>query len=1104
MQITAICKRLGLGCITVATTRKLLAMRLVTLVLLFICLNASAQQTPETVTLSFTDVPLETVFKEIRKQTGYKFLYTSEQAQSAGKVSLSVTGVTVEVALHRCLERKPLTFTIENKVVVIRSKEVTTVTHQPSTLPNLDLSGLVTNEKDEPVPAANVLVKGTLKMVATNETGSFSLPNVRPDAVLKVTCIGYVPQEIVVQGNARIHVRLQMAINNLDETVVIAYGSTTKKLNTGSVSKVSAEVISHQPVSNPLAALQGRVTGLQITQGNGLPGSGFSVLIRGRNSIQNGVSPLFIIDGVPFLTTEDNLTQRGGLNANNPFNTINPEEIASIEVLKDADATAIYGSRGANGVILITTKKAKPGESLIEASLYHAWSKATRSMEFMDTKQYLNMRREAFANDGVQPNASNAPDLFLWDTTRNYNWRKQLTGETAKAFNANLRYSGGNEITYFTLGAGYRSESTLFPNNDFGNRQTNFNLVVTHRPRNNKLSGEFSASYSTQRSYLPKENVNQFLRLPPHAMKLYTETGGLNWTEGAEFFGNPAALFQQTLTGNTQRFSGNGVFKYRIIPNLTLNVTSGYNGIWFEETAVTPVASQNPSTNPLGSANFGNNNIHNWAVEPQLHFSQKLGTKGKLMILAGASWQESKASKMMVSGSGYTSDALIGSLSGAATTIATSSKSQYRYRAIFSRINYNWDNRYLINITARRDGSSRFGPDRRHANFAAVGAGWIFSNTKWLNSGYWLSYGKLRGSYGITGNDQINNYQYLDSWVGTRYPYMGLPGYRPSKLFNPNYSWEQIRKTEAALELGFYKNRVLLNVNWFNSKSDNQIINYNLPSQTGFDQILRNFPGVVQNKGVEIQVDGSIIKRKHFEWSAGFNITVAKNKLVEFPGLEFSTYSSRYMIGRSLNSYIGYRSLGVDPQTGLYRFEDINKNGIIDYDGSDNQYLGTNDPVFYGGFQNTIRFKGIELDFLFEFKKQRGIDNIKNSGRLIGGIGNIPVQVLNRWTKPGEVAEYQRFSQDFTSPAYETAYQYSMSDAILTGASYIRLKNLSLSYDLDQQLIQRAGLSKCRLFVEAQNLFTMTNYPGADPENQSLVALSPLRTIAVGLKLTIK
>ncbi|MFT3981190.1 MAG: SusC/RagA family TonB-linked outer membrane protein [Ferruginibacter sp.] len=1064
--------------------------------LLLVFLSGSLCAAGQNFSFSFQRAGLSTVFAQIEQQSSYQFIYTEELLAKSAPVTFTVRNISIDSILQLCFKQQPLDYTMEGKHIIVRKK----IIEKP--IPQVhELRGKVIDDRGEPVAGITIAIKNTGLMMASDGNGEFIFFNAPTNVLLLISGVQIVSEELAVGSQPYVLISVRTKVTQLDETIVMAYGTTSRRYNTGTIAKVNSSQIEKQPVSNPLATLQGRVPGLIITQANGLPGSGFSVMIRGRNSIQNGIAPLFIIDGVPFLSTDDRLSQRSSFNANNPFNTLNPEDILSIEILKDADATSIYGSRGANGVILVTTKRAKTNETRLEANVYYGWAKQTRALNFLNTSQYLQMRHEAFRNDGFMPDISNAPDLLIWDTTRNINWKKVLMGETANNFNANLRYNGGNDITAFTLGANYNTETTIFPG-DFGNREASVSLSVSHRPKTSKLNTDFTASYTTQQSKLPLQNMGQYLNLPPHAMALYDSIGKLNWTEGGEYFGNPLANFNQTFTGNTQRFSGNTVLRYRFNQKFNLNVTSGYNSLWFEETSLTPISSQNPSSNPLGSASFGNSNFQNWSIEPQFEYSSKFGTKGKLQLLAGLSWQESQTKRVLLTGSGYTNDALIESIVGAATTVSTNSKEQYRYQAMFSRLNYNWDNKYIVNITARRDGSSRFGPDKRNANFGAVGLGWIFTNEKLLTDNKVLSFGKLRGSFGITGNDQISNYQYLDTWVGTRYPYQNIPGYRPSKLFNPNYSWEQIRKTEAAIELGFFNNRVLFNLNLFKSQSDNQIINYNLPSQTGFTQVLRNFPGIVENKGVEIQVEGAVIKSKAFEWSTSFNISVTKNKLAAFPGLESSSYAANYIIGKSLNSFLGYQYLGIDPQTGLYMFEDISKNGQIDFDGTDYTYNGTTDPRFYGGFQNTLNFKNFEFDFLFEFKKQLGLDNVKSSSVLVGSLINMPTQVLNRWQSQNSSSEYQRFSQDFSSDIYLNSYLLSLSNARLTDASFIRLKNLSLSYNMNTTQLKRIGISKCRLYLQAQNLFTITNYAGADPENQSLVGVSPMRVIACGIKLT--
>lgn len=1068
------------------------------LILLLLLLYGSYGCYSQSLTLSLKNAPLEKAFREIEAKVQQRFVYTSEMINRSSPVTIKVRNTPLPNVLDLLFEDQPLEYSLGESFIKVRFRTVPILPEQKG----IDVNGTVFNEKGEPLSGASVTVKRKDIATATDNKGRFYLKGLSKDDVLVISYIGYKPEEVDLNERTSIVVYLQTLITPLDETVVIAYGTTTRRLNTGSVGRVTSKEIERQPVSNPLAALEGRVPGLFITQGNGLPGSNFEVLIRGRNSLQNGTSPLYIVDGVPFLSNDDRLTQRSSLNANNPFNTIPPGDIESIEVLKDADATAIYGSRGANGVILITTKKSKSGQTGVNVQVYSGIGRPTRSLSFMNTEQYLQMRREAFKNDGVTPDASNAPDLLLWDTTRYVNWKDALMGEKAQITNANIRFSGGNALTRFSLSSGYYKETTVFPGN-FSDQRGSVNLTMSHQSTDKKFEATLTAGYAFDKSILPLQNLGQYINLPPNAMDIYDDNGQLNWNEGAEYFGNPIALLQQTYQGITNRLTSNIILQYHLTPSFVLKTSIGYNDVRFDERSVTPISSQNPAYNPTGEANFGSNAIQSWIIEPQAAYKHTLGKKGILEILAGFTIQRSHNYSTLMRGTNYSNDALLKSTVGAGNIVSSNAENLYRYAGMFGRVNYNLLNRYLINLTGRRDGSSRFGPGNQFANFGAVGMGWIFSKEHWAEQHLsFISFGKIRGSYGVTGSDQINNYQYLDTWRATQYPYGDEIGFQPSRLFNPNYSWEQIQKLEAALELGFIQDRILLTVSRFRNVSDNQIISYSLPTQTGFSTVLRNFPGRILNRGWELEATAVPVHNKHISWTASFNLTLPHNELLAFPGLASSSYATQYMIGKPVNMQMGYHYLGVDPQTGIYQFEDVNKNGQMDWDNSDYVYLGTTDPKFYGGLQNTLQYKGWELSFFLEFRKQRGLNPIASSGTLNGDLLNQPKDVLQRWQKPGDIAPYQRYTQDYNSPLYEAAYFLSVSDAIFTDASFMRLKNASLSYTLPEGLLKKAAIRQCRLFIQGQNLLTFTRYVGADPENQSIVGLPPLRIITGGIQIT--
>lgn len=1076
-------------------------MKLLILLTVVAGMQVSASGYGQTVTLSVRGTPLEKVFKEIKRQTGFSFIYTRDQLKNSLPVTCDVVKAKLKEVLSVCFQNQPLSFVIEDNYVVIQTKNLIPkpVAHSDSLI---DIEGHVMNENGEPLAGATIIAKHSGRGVLTNNKGGFLLKGVQDDDVLTVSSVGFYKEEIKVNQQRILLVNLKLAINSLEETLVKGYYSTSKKLNTGSVSKISSEEIDRQPVSNPLAALQGNAPGLLVTQSNGLPGSNFSVSIRGYNSIQNGNSPLYIIDGVPFINDADVLTQRSVINASSPFNTIDPSQIESIEILKDADATAIYGSRGANGVILITTKKAKSGKIKTEASVYNGWGRITRTMKMMNTSQYLLMRREAFKNDAEIITPANGYDLVIWDTARYTDFTKQLIGNTSHINNVSLNISGATSLISFNSGLNYYKESTVFPGGSSSNRFGAFS-GITYKSANKKLSLIINSTYATDKSNLLQEDLTQYISLPPGLPKLYDSTGHLNWSNGGFSFFNPLSVTLQMNKVVTDRFTTNGLIQYAFLSNLTAKINAGYNQLNTDECNNVPIAAQDPSTTPTGTAFFGTNTVKSWIIEPQIDYKFNINPKLRIQAMAGASLQENTGKATGISATGYTNDRLLGSVANASSLTVQNHKELYRYSALFGRINLNWEDKYLVNLTARRDGSSRFGTGNQFANFGAVGLAWIFSKEKFsITASPVLSFGKIRFSYGTTGNDLIGNYQYLDSYASTQFGYQSIPSLFPLKLFNSDYSWEQIRKSDIGLELGFLNDKVLLTGDWFTNRSSNQIINYSLPGQTGFTNILKNFPGVVQNSGIEIQINTLNFQGKSFSWKSSFNFTMLRNKLVEFPSLAISSYAQRYIIGKPLNLYIGAELAGVDPATGVYQFYDKDKRLTFSPSEKDYGYVGTTDPKFFGGFSNTITYKNWECSFLFEYRKQMGLHPIYSAARLVGDAINRPVAILERWQQSNDLNQYQRFTQTYGAAGIAT-YAVFNSTAILTDASFIRLKNVSMSYSISALKLKKEHIDRIEFFLQAQNLFLITPYKGPDPETQRVGSLPPLRRIVIGAKLSL-
>ncbi len=1093
----------------------LFIMKLTTVLLIVTIMQVSATTFAQRVTINQKDVLLEQVFKQIRIQSGYNILYDVDLLKKANRISIKIKDASIDEAMRLALENQQLIYTIKDKTIILDRKQPSFLDKVLDVINAVHVRGRVVDEQGNALAGATVTIKGMARSVITNANGDFILNSVPEKAILVISYIGYEPVERSAAEN--LTVVLIKSTSKLDEIQVIAYGTTTQRINTGSVGKVTAKEIESQPVMNPLAALAGRIAGLTIVQSSGIPGGSFSVNIRGRTSVNAKINndPLFIIDGVPFANNNNGISTVGSaLNSPNstglsPFNSLSPSDIESVEVLKDADATSIYGSRGANGVVLITTKKGKPGKTTMNANVYTGFSSVTRTMDMMNTQQYLNMRHEAFANDGIAPDEFNAYDLQLWDTTRYTDWKKDLIQHSANTLDANVSFSGGDSQTQFLVGGGYHRETMVFPG-DLNDGRSSLHFHINHQSTDHKFKLSFSGSYGGDRNRLNVSDLTgSTILLTPNSPPLTNAEGSLNWDENGAGFENPLSYLYQKYMAKTDNYLANLSLNYQLVKGLSLKGSFGYNGIYIDELGSYPIAAQNPMYDPVGYATFGKSNFKSLIVEPQIEYERQFGP-GKVDALIGGTWSENSNDGMSVYASGYTSDVLLESLSAAGSVDDKYSiNTAYKYAAVFGRINYNIKEKYILNLTGRRDGSSRFGPGKRYANFGAVGAAWIFSSEDFIKQLPLLSFGKLRGSYGTSGNDKIGDYMYLDTWTALSKTYLGNSGLNPTRLFNPDYRWEMNKKLEFGLDLGFVKDRILLTANWYRNRSSNQLIPYTLPSQTGGGSITANFPATVQNAGTEFTLNTSNVKHKNFEWSTSFNISSPRNKLVSFPNLESSTYNSTLIIGRPLGIIGGLVVKGVNPETGVYEF--VAQDGHITSTpvaADARKEIYDPNPKFLGGFGNNFRYKGFQADFFLDFKKQTGINYL---GNLIGnwdypGMAfNMPLDVLDRWTPNHTITDVQKYTANPGTPAYVAANAMRLyrADLFYSDASYIRLRNVALSYTLPESWTKKAALKTCRFYINIQNLITFTGYKGSDPETQNIFRLPPLKTISAGLQVTL-
>lgn len=1097
----------------------LLIMKLTTIILITVILHVSASSLAQKVTLAEKNTQLVDVFGHIRTQTGYDFVFAGSDLQGLKPVTINVKNEGLTTVLQKIFAGQPLQFTIEDKLVTIEGKKESLLDKLKAAVAQITITGKVTDETGQPMFGVTVKVKDGNSATSTDNKGSYTITAPDNNSVIVFSFIGFETQEYaaknIVNGSTIV---MKASQTNLREVVVNkGYYTERQELSTGNTSRVTGKEISEQPVSDPILALEGRVPGLYVQQSSGIPGAGSIIRLRGQNSIANGNDPLFIVDGVPYTSSGINSPQLPGgavgvpsqflvpgQNAGkgfSPFNNLNPQDIESIEILKDADATAIYGSRGANGVILITTKKGKAGQTLVDANVYTGFGNTTRQMDLLNTQQYLAMRHQAFKNDGQLPGANDYDVNGAWDTTRYTNWQKELIGGTSHFNNAQVSISGGNTNTQFLFGGGYSKQTTVYPG-DYNDRKASMHFSLNNVSTNGKFHSTLSAQYVNDNNQIPDVDfTSAALSLAPDAPALYDSKGNLNWQSGT--WNNPLATLLLTQQAISTNLIGNLNLSYEVLPGLQVKSNFGYTRMELTQNRMRPATYfYGPPSASRRLHQFGTNYVNTIRIEPQLSYSRNIG-QGKLEALIGITDERDHQNSFGITATNFPSDVQIGNIFAASSLSSGGSfDAQYNYSAIYGRLGYNWKEKYLINLTGRRDGSSRFGPGNQFGNFGAIGAGWIFSKEKFISDNFsFLSFGKLRASYGTAGNDQISNYQYLSAYgFNTSNTYQNVNTISPNNIGNPYFGWEVVKKLEAGIELGVLNDRIRLNVDYYRNRTGNQLVGQPLPTTTGFTSIQANLPAVVQNKGLEFQLNTININNKAFSWSTSINLSIPTNKLISFPGLSTNTtYANSLAIGKSIYAVKLLHYTGLNGETGTYTFEDVNHDGTLG--SADYQFLSQIAQKYYGGFLNSINFKGWQLDFLIQFVKQTGRNYLVNPNLFPAGyLGNQPTAVLGAWREPGDKTTIEIYTQNGGSQATSAHASYQGSDASISDASFVRLKNVSLSYQLPQKWRNALMLKNARLYFQAQNLITITNYLGLDPETQGQ-NLPPLRMITTGIQI---
>lgn len=1079
----------------ISNLRWSLVVRLLTVFSLCSFLQVMANQDgKQKVTVVASDVPLETVFKQIEKQTGLRFMYAVDAMNINERVTVSFKEKMLDEVLKVLLGRKGIVWQYREGTISLKTEKKITEVMSLISDPPVTVFGRVVDAKGNPVPGATIMLINSKKGTKTDSDGNFVLYDVELNARLSISSIGFETREVVASSR-NLNIKMNDVIGDLDEAVIIGYGTTTQRFSTGNVASVKAKDIGKQPVSNPLLALQGRVPGLVVTQTSGISGTEVKVQLRGQNSLKNGTQPLYIIDGIPY-----NPILEGGLGSlvwggnSSAFNFINPADIESIDVLKDADATAIYGSRGANGVILITTKKGQSGNVKVDINVYRGWGTIADKIRLLNTEEYLKMRREAFKNDARTPLIATAPDLLVWDTTRYTDWQEAMIGGTAVYNNIQSSISGGGANIKYLIGGNYHKETTVFPGTFFSeNGGGHINIAGSSNDK--KFNTTFTLNYSINHTNLPGSDFVNQITLPPNAPPAFNSDGTINYANST--WTNPyIGVFSEVFDARTNNMLSSVEVNYRLFSALSVKAQLGYNRLSAKSFSGSLLSAIEPAYRDqiTGTASLRENNVRSFIFEPQINYNLLIG-KGTFNAVLGQTITSNISETQGIVAYGFRDDALIRSLRAASYYTAGNTSAEYKYLAFFGRLSYNFDNRYLLNISLRRDGSSRFGPRKKFANFGSLGVGWIFTEEDFFrNKVPIISYGKIRASYGTTGNDQIGNYQYLDRYEPLDVSYQGIKSIQSVGLFNADFAWELTKKMEVGVELGFLKDRILLTNSFYLNSSTNQLIGYPLPSFVGAGSIVGNLPAKIQNSGFEFVLSSKNVQQKNFEWTTTGNISILRNKLASEPGLGVSTYVKK---GESLSKQYYYKVLGVDPLKGTYLFADAQGKPVS----SSEAYLSVPvdfSPKFFGGIQNSFRVQDFQLDIFMQFVKQQGRYDFGTPFFYPGTRSNQPINVLDRWQEPDDIASMPRFSRSTT--LYYDGYEKALkSDKALSDASFIRIKNVSLSWQMFSKVKEKLHLDNCRIYLQGQNLFTITKYKGLDPETQSLTAIAPLRILTIGI-----
>lgn len=1092
------------------------------------------------VTVNQEQTKLPKIFSIIENQTKFKFTYNNGKVDLDQKVDLNVQNENLYEVLTKLVHQTGLSFIQINENIHVRpidyQNEKVRIQLEEE---DKEITGVVADASGLPLPGVTILKKGTTIGTVTDLDGSYSIEADAGD-VLIFSFVGFSTQEVTVGNSSSLNVQLSDDTKSLEEVVVIGYGAVKKSDLTGSVSSVKATEIQQTPITSIDQGLVGRASGVMVTQTSGMPGAVASIRIRGSSSLQGGNEPLYVIDGFP-VYSGSGYGQTGGNARMSGLATINPADIESIEILKDASATAIYGARAANGVVLITTKSGKEGKDQITFDAYYGVQNVAKKIDVMNAYEYATLVNEAYTNDGLNPVYDSSKMAELQANPKGTDWQDEIF-RSAPIQNYQLSFSGGDKKTNYSISGNYFNQEGVIINSGFKRYSARINLT---RDISDKFRVGTNVNISrTDSRAVPTDAggtggvVTGAMKFNPvlpvysdEALGVYTQVN----SPGLIYPNPVASAKEQVRESAMTRVLGNLYGEWEFIPDLTAKVSIGTDltNTKFD----TFIPSNIFESGGIAVARINGGYTTNWLNENTLNWNKKLNDDHSFSVLGGITFQKNFFEGFGASSQNYVNNVLEENSLGSGSTYnqPSSSKTEWSLVSYLGRVSYNMKERYLLSLNGRIDGSSRFGDNNKYAFFPSGALAWRVIEEDFMKGSRVFSNLKTRVSYGVTGNQEIGLFNSLPTLSNTTYT-LGrnlVTGFFPNSIPNPDLKWEKTGQFDFGLDFGFFDERLRFTADYYLKKTTDLIYDVSVPYVSGFASSLQNI-GSMQNKGVELMIEADIVAKAEFRWTSSFNISFNKNKIIELGGEQYKDVGTndghlktgsvhRLVVGQPIGLFYGYVTDGIIQNSeelaagpvgptnwiGGRRYKDISgPNGVPDglvnatYD---RQIIGDPNPDFYGGFTNTFSYKGFELNVFTQFSKGGDIFNYNEMELLLPSGGqNVYQKLVDRWTPSNPSAIY---------PVATTNRSAVFSDAFIHDGSYAKIKTLTLGYTFPYS--DSKVLSGMKIYATGQNLLTFTNYTGYDPEvsyrgasnlelGEDFGGYPQSRTFMVGVKLNIQ